>query len=144
MMSSDYDNLIFFFLIIRQPPKSTRTDTLVPYTTLVRSNEQCAQRSPLGSRRSPVACTTHRLALKPMYTTSPLADDGKRCSQPTTMRRSAIQLSGRGVACSGGCDVVAASRIRRDSGRETCAFSGRGGERASGGEGKDGAERVDL
>src|SRR3546814_6631217 len=63
----------------------------------------------------------------PMYTTSPLADDGKRCSQPTTMRRSAIQLSGRGAACSGCCDVVAASRIRRDSGRETCALSCRGG-----------------
>src|SRR3546814_12860731 len=28
---------IFFFLIIRQPPRSTRTDTLFPYTTLFRS-----------------------------------------------------------------------------------------------------------
>src|SRR3546814_13831775 len=28
---------IFFFLIIRQPPISTRTDTLFPYTTLLRS-----------------------------------------------------------------------------------------------------------
>src|SRR3546814_15050280 len=27
----------FFFLMIRRPPKSTRTDTLVPYTTLFRS-----------------------------------------------------------------------------------------------------------
>src|SRR3546814_126236 len=27
----------FFFLIIRRPPRSTRTDTLVPYTTLFRS-----------------------------------------------------------------------------------------------------------
>src|SRR3546814_3398306 len=26
-----------FFLIIRRPPRSTRTDTLFPYTTLVRS-----------------------------------------------------------------------------------------------------------
>src|SRR3546814_19454947 len=29
--------LIFFFLMIRLPPRSTRTDTLVPYTTLFRS-----------------------------------------------------------------------------------------------------------
>src|SRR3546814_6976814 len=28
---------IFFFLRIRRPPKSTRTDTLFPYTTLFRS-----------------------------------------------------------------------------------------------------------
>src|SRR3546814_8082752 len=27
----------FFFLMIRQPPRSTRTDTLFPYTTLFRS-----------------------------------------------------------------------------------------------------------
>src|SRR3546814_4868733 len=29
--------LFFFFLMIRRPPRSTRTDTLVPYTTLFRS-----------------------------------------------------------------------------------------------------------
>src|SRR3546814_4793261 len=29
--------IIFFFLMIRRPPRSTRTDTLVPYTTLFRS-----------------------------------------------------------------------------------------------------------
>src|SRR3546814_1841478 len=28
----------FFFLVIRRPPRSTRTDTLFPYTTLFRSN----------------------------------------------------------------------------------------------------------
>src|SRR3546814_5800869 len=32
--------LCFFFLMIRRPPGSTRTDTLFPYTTLFRS--QCA------------------------------------------------------------------------------------------------------
>src|SRR3546814_7251571 len=29
----------FFFLMIRRPPRSTRTDTLFPYTTLFRSND---------------------------------------------------------------------------------------------------------
>src|SRR3546814_9816408 len=28
---------MFFFLMIRRPPRSTRTDTLFPYTTLFRS-----------------------------------------------------------------------------------------------------------
>src|SRR3546814_5596899 len=30
--------LSFFFLMIRRPPRSTRTDTLFPYTTLFRSD----------------------------------------------------------------------------------------------------------
>src|SRR3546814_10776913 len=29
--------IVFFFLMIRRPPRSTRTDTLFPYTTLFRS-----------------------------------------------------------------------------------------------------------
>src|SRR3546814_16271368 len=29
---------LFFFLLIRRPPRSTRTDTLFPYTTLFRSS----------------------------------------------------------------------------------------------------------
>src|SRR3546814_19400911 len=32
----------FFFLMIRRPPRSTRTDTLFPYTTLFRSNQDSA------------------------------------------------------------------------------------------------------
>src|SRR3546814_2836259 len=30
--------MLFFFLMIRRPPRSTRTDTLFPYTTLFRSD----------------------------------------------------------------------------------------------------------
>src|SRR3546814_10764918 len=30
--------MFFFFLMIRRPPRSTRTDTLFPYTTLFRSD----------------------------------------------------------------------------------------------------------
>src|SRR3546814_13547126 len=39
--------LLFFFLMIRRPPRSTRTDTLFPYTTLFRSTSRraCAARS---------------------------------------------------------------------------------------------------
>src|SRR3546814_4010072 len=40
---------VFFFLMIRRPPRSTRTDTLFPYTTLFRSPEP-------RQRASPAAC----------------------------------------------------------------------------------------
>src|SRR3546814_18527562 len=33
-------NIFVFFLMIRRPPRSTRTDTLFPYTTLFRSRAQ--------------------------------------------------------------------------------------------------------
>src|SRR3546814_19640919 len=37
MIGCVYD---LFFLMIRRPPRSTRTDTLFPYTTLFRSDDQ--------------------------------------------------------------------------------------------------------
>src|SRR3546814_8216293 len=37
MMLSVFVFVFFFFLMIRRPPRSTRTDTLFPYTTLFRS-----------------------------------------------------------------------------------------------------------
>src|SRR3546814_9732213 len=40
-----YDVLLFF-LMIRRPPRSTRTDTLFPYTTLFRSSD--GPRRPYG------------------------------------------------------------------------------------------------
>src|SRR3546814_8356805 len=36
----------FFFLMIRRPPRSTRTDTLFPYTTLFRSPRMKKRRRP--------------------------------------------------------------------------------------------------
>src|SRR3546814_13531527 len=38
----------FFFLMIRRPPRSTRTDTLFPYTTLFRSPELLLQAYAVG------------------------------------------------------------------------------------------------
>src|SRR3546814_19376024 len=45
--------LSFFFLMIRRPPRSTRTDTLFPYTTLFRS----ARRA--GTGRASVSLRRH-------------------------------------------------------------------------------------
>src|SRR3546814_15860728 len=48
---------MFFFLMIRRPPRSTRTDTLFPYTTLFRSRDgrRRAPRAPRRTGRRPVA-----------------------------------------------------------------------------------------
>src|SRR3546814_13265369 len=49
-------HLLFFFLMIRRPPRSTRTDTLFPYTTLFRSED-------LGFRNTtPLLWLRHRCA----------------------------------------------------------------------------------
>src|SRR3546814_16078717 len=54
-------HLLFFFLMIRRPPRSTRTDTLFPYTTLFRSigHRRARSRSQLGPTRSQAASTTN-------------------------------------------------------------------------------------
>src|SRR3546814_7266646 len=63
--------IFFFFLMIRRPPRSTRTDTLFPYTTLFRSPAPAAptavpaararRRCPRG-RTGPGRCTNRRTA----------------------------------------------------------------------------------
>src|SRR3546814_12844956 len=51
--------VLFFFLMIRRPPRSTRTDTLFPYTTLFRSVEAFCSRGMLraGNVRGDTVCT---------------------------------------------------------------------------------------
>src|SRR3546814_4027358 len=56
--------MFVFFLMIRRPPRSTRTDTRFPYTTLFRSGAadsrtaclyRGCQRGPCGAPRAPLA-----------------------------------------------------------------------------------------
>src|SRR3546814_6839670 len=42
----------FFFLMIRRPPRSTRTDTLFPYTTLFRSHPNFVRLETIAGRAS--------------------------------------------------------------------------------------------
>src|SRR3546814_11948098 len=51
ILSSAYSLSFFFFLMIRRPPRSTRTDTLFPYTTLFRS----------ACRRTVLPCDAQRI-----------------------------------------------------------------------------------
>src|SRR3546814_3455135 len=72
--------------MIRRPPRSTRTDTLFPYTTLVRSAalnvaaEQVVERSAYGAllqrdgNRAPTAAPQN------LYLTADTDDDGKQDS----------------------------------------------------------------
>src|SRR3546814_13722430 len=46
--------ILFFFLMIRRPPRSTRTDTLFPYTTLFRSYPGKRRGAVQGCVRQPV------------------------------------------------------------------------------------------
>src|SRR3546814_3009383 len=49
---------LFFFLMIRRPPRSTRTDTLFPYTTLFRSKKSAhGQKSVSGRSHRAVLST---------------------------------------------------------------------------------------
>src|SRR3546814_10732037 len=62
--------VFFFFLMIRRPPRSTRTDTLFPYTTLFRSYQQIGGavpfprmgRTSFGIGRDHRACVAAHLA----------------------------------------------------------------------------------
>src|SRR3546814_15872504 len=49
----DMVSLCVFFLMIRRPPRSTRTDTLFPYTTLFRSYPGGRDRRLPAFRRAP-------------------------------------------------------------------------------------------
>src|SRR3546814_11197685 len=42
------DSAVVFFLMIRRPPRSTRTDTLFPDTTLCRSHSRWSSRRSIG------------------------------------------------------------------------------------------------
>src|SRR3546814_4628460 len=80
---------IIFFLMIRRPPRSTRTDTLLPYTTLFRSarTDPRGVRFPLGFTRSPriAAMTSGAEADGPVTTRDRIIDGA---STLTTEHRS--------------------------------------------------------
>src|SRR3546814_3588788 len=67
--------MFVFFLMIRRPPRSTRTDTLFPYTTLFRSETS----SPAGSSTAWRARHTTRFPNR----SAPAAPRGSRETAPT-------------------------------------------------------------
>src|SRR3546814_10700577 len=76
----------FFVLMIRRPPRSTRTDTLFPYTTLFRSREcrQHPDRRP-GGERAGAGRPRHRHGvpeLRALPAHVGLPEHGLRAAQP--------------------------------------------------------------
>src|SRR3546814_2822022 len=55
--------------MIRRPPRSTRTDTLFPYTTLFRSARHCLDARDVDLRHHDGPCLCHSCA--PQHSTSP-------------------------------------------------------------------------
>src|SRR3546814_5797994 len=111
----------FFFLMIRRPPRSTRTDTLFPYTTLFRSHGREPSRDrggrPLGGQEGEADGTGHvrqdrrlrgragrrRRAARRGRTAESLRDG---------VRRTAGGRGGGALSAAGGC--VAGGVFRRD------------------------------
>src|SRR3546814_17357365 len=71
---------VIFFLMIRRPPRSTRTDTLFPYTTLFRSVDERLER---GARRA------HR----PRHVHLARADVVERSEEHTSELQSLMRIS---------------------------------------------------
>src|SRR3546814_1327022 len=93
-----------FFVMIRRPPRSTRTDTLFPYTTLFRSCHIGEPDPRLSTRNG----------------TAKAADQARLLgAQPVAVRRqrhaaSAGRRSFRDAAASGGAEHLAARTGRAD------------------------------
>src|SRR3546814_3763184 len=63
--SFSFDLSFFFFLMLRRPPRSTRTDTLFPYTTLFRSLARSRSRVRTRLARARQRIGTRRRSLAP-------------------------------------------------------------------------------
>src|SRR3546814_7283589 len=78
---------VFFFLMIRRPPRSTRTDTLFPYTTLFRSARLQVQ------RRARRAGVSDEIALVARPPGREVGHDGLRSEEHTSELQSLMRIS---------------------------------------------------
>src|SRR3546814_19275480 len=89
--------LIVFFLMIRRPPRSTRTDTLFPYTTLFRSSASLSSSSADDGSSPPVFVLTRgsgeifsasrsACAATGTLNTNATPSSGAQCAPGTTTR----------------------------------------------------------
>src|SRR3546814_13847386 len=83
---------MFFFLLIRRPPRSTRTDTLSPYTTLFRSAV------PAAPAVTSIKCSSRDLKIQGW---------GRKKGSPARCRTSRKVLAGRGLFGCHGVDGFA-------------------------------------
>src|SRR3546814_1560983 len=90
----------FFFLMIRRPPRSTRTDTLFPYTTLFRARSALATCCPpvvtsdgtmIAGR--PVAASSNKVPDPPRQTTRSALASWARSEEHTSELQSLMRIS---------------------------------------------------
>src|SRR3546814_5251004 len=88
--------MFYFFLMIRRPPRSTRTDTLFPYTTLFRSCWRIRQgrttRTPCPSIR-PCGRPRFRIRLLPHRTDGGWSRPRPRSEEHTSELQSLMRIS---------------------------------------------------
>src|SRR3546814_20776425 len=83
---------ILFFLMIRLPPRSTRTDTLFPYTTLFRSPPNPQPQNPFTVSANPAkaACPDNS---RPTSSTGPVHARKNRSEEHTSELQSLMRIS---------------------------------------------------
>src|SRR3546814_10612596 len=78
---------VFFFLMIRRPPRSTRTDTLFPYTTLFRSGQGRTSAQAPAHRGKVGQCGSRRALSRPAQRVRhPVRRNGMTSSAPAGPR----------------------------------------------------------
>src|SRR3546814_1305794 len=90
---------MFFFLMIRRPPRSTRTDTLFPYTTLFRSGSLPAAlvlnfslpRHAAGEHAEKLGFDVHRSCF--LLFSEPRRQDRVRSEEHTSELQSLMRIS---------------------------------------------------
>src|SRR3546814_19587788 len=95
----------FFFLMIRRPPRSTRTDTLFPYTTLFRSHDLPrleadedaadgrADRARAACRRPQILRDLRRISPAARRSHAGRSDRGHRSEEHTSELQSLMRIS---------------------------------------------------
>src|SRR3546814_1643186 len=102
--------------MMRRPPRSTRTDTLVPYTTLFRSALLIGSRD--GGDRLQVDQTRHRVGRCAANDLSGVVEEAQRALSASVVRQCQIFIFGKAVAV-GAFEKPAAPTVRRCVGKNT-------------------------
>src|SRR3546814_17950444 len=87
-----YMNL-FFFLMIRRPPRSTRTDTLCPYTTLFRSDQRWQKQHLIARVSFDIAMPDHIVPATSRESFIPFSDGLTRSEEHTSELQSLMRIS---------------------------------------------------
>src|SRR3546814_13427350 len=123
-----------FFLMIRRPPRSTRTDTLFPYTTLFRSRARAIMAWSVAGKEKGVRVTfpcSHSAAvsLGGKVTLTPFSFPCRRSCRRARLRRRAAAAGLRRAGRARGGRVLRGGRRRP----RTSDYRGRGARSPRGG-----------